>query len=543
MRPGTAGSAVPGERTHRPERPLGGRGRDLPSAIGKFLGRGALAFGGGLALALAFPPFGAGILAVLAPAALMAAIAAARPLTRVVAGFLFGVGFFGLLLLWALRFGFLAWGALVVTESAFAALFAWVAGPLLRRPSLASLGGTSALWVLVMEVARGRVPFGGFPWGSLGYPLVGTPLELVAPLAGGIGVSWLASFVAATSFSVARRGLKQAAKGLVLAATAVAVSMPFAGSSPRGAGLRVAIVQGNVPLQEGPGSPEATARILADHVALTRTLSPGSVDLVVWPEGVVEPAGDPPAAGRPAPDPLVEVARRVDAWLVAGVLSDAGPGRFRNSVVSVSPSGRVAGIYHKQRAVPFGEYVPWRRLLGFIRALDAVPRDMIPGPGVRLLPVSGGRVGTPISYEVAFSRIVRGFATSGAGAIVVATNTSAFGPRAATAEQQFQATRMRALELGLYVVQSAPSGVSAIVDPRGHVVTRSDLYRPQVLRGSIRLGTGSTPFAGVGEGPVVILAVLAALWAYAGPQVRLRRRSIRAIPRRAEGNEHGADPP
>lgn len=74
---------------------------------------------------------------------------------------------------------------------------------------------------------------------------------------------------------------------------------------------------------------------------------------------------------------------------------------------------------------------------------------------------------TPISYEVMSYRIVRGFAAEGAQAIVVPTNTWSFGAHAATAEQQTLATRMRALELGLRVVQSAPSGISAIVDPRG----------------------------------------------------------------------------
>ena len=85
--------------------------------------------------------------------------------------------------------------------------------------------------------------------------------------------------------------------------------------------------------------------------------------------------------------------------------------------------------------------------------------------------------------------------------------TSSFGSRAATAEQQLLSTRMRAPELGLWVVQSAPSGISAIVDPNGRVVARTDLYGASILRGSIRLAQASTPFARWGEGPVVLLAV------------------------------------
>lgn len=69
-----------------------------------------------------------------------------------------------------------------------------------------------------------------------------------------------------------------------------------------------------------------------------------------------------------------------DAWILAGVVSDAGPGRFRNSALSVAPSGTVMGVYDKQRPVPFGEYVPGRAFLGFVTALRAVPADMVPGP-------------------------------------------------------------------------------------------------------------------------------------------------------------------
>ena len=108
-------------------------------------------------------------------------------------------------------------------------------------------------------------------------------------------------------------------------------------------------------------------------------------------------------------------------------MSGAGPGAFRNSALSITPEGVVAGAYDKQRPVPFGEYVPFRTYLGFVTTLRAVPSDIIPGAGPRLVPVPGGRIGTPISYEVTFSRIVQGFAADGAEAIVVPTNTSSYG--------------------------------------------------------------------------------------------------------------------
>ncbi|MGH2658303.1 MAG: apolipoprotein N-acyltransferase [Actinomycetota bacterium] len=500
---------------HRP-RP----GRDRWGA--RRLGRPALAMGSGAALALAFPPFGLGLLAAVAPAGLLLAIRGARPTARTAFGLLFGLAFFAVLLAWVREAGLHALVALTVTESAFPALFAWAAGPALdRRPIVGSLG-VSAIWVLVMEVLRSRFPLGGFPWGSLGDPLVGTPLAATAPVAGGIAVAWLAAYLSALVAVAVHGQVRAAAWGLVPVVALVTLSLPFGPRPSAGPTLDVAIVQGNVPLPPEPASPERTAQVLADHTSLSRTIPAGAMDLVVWPEGVVDLAAPRPSVGELAPPPLAELAGRLDAWILAGVVSDAGPGRFRNSALSVTPSGVVAGAYDKQRPVPFGEYVPWRPYLGFITALRAVPRDMVRGSDPRLLPVPGGRVGTPISYEVTFPRIVRAFANRGAEAIVVPTNTSSFGATAATAEQQLLSTRMRARELGLWLVQSAPSGISAIVEPGGRVVARTDLYESTILRGSIRLAASSTPFARWGEGPVVLLAIGAAL-ASAIPQ-RGRRR-------------------
>ncbi|MGH2580537.1 MAG: apolipoprotein N-acyltransferase [Actinomycetota bacterium] len=492
------------------------------------LARPALALASGAALALAFPPFGLGLLALVAPAGLLLAIGGSRPLARMALGALFGLAFFGVILAWVVRAGLHAWIALTVTEAAFTALFALAAGRALDRGPIVGSLGSSALWVLVMEALRSRFPLGGFPWGSLGDPLVGSPLAALAPVAGGIGVAWLAAYVSALVAAAVDGWVRPAAWGLVPVVALVALSLPFAPRPSNGPTLDVAIVQGNVPLPPEPASRERTALVLGQHVALTRTIPAGSVDLVVWPEGVVDLDGPRPSVGEPAPPTLAELAGTLDAWFLAGVVSDAGPGRFRNSVLSVRPSGSVAGVYDKQHPVPFGEYVPWRPYLGFISALRAVPKDMVPGADPRSIPVPGGRVGTPISYEVMFPWIVAGLAARGAEAIVVPTNTSSFGPDAATAEQQLLSTRMRARELGLWVVQSAPSGISAVVDPSGQVVVRTELYEATILRGLIRLAPASTPFARWGEGPPVLLAFVTLLLVAGLPQGRRIRRRSRA---------------
>lgn len=498
------------------------RDRDVPSWNDlEPIGLGAL---GGLALAGAFPPWNIAPLAVIGPALLVLALRGRRAFLRGAVGLAFGVSFFGALLSWAGLFGLHAWSLLTLGEAAFAGVLGVVAGPVLAagRPLVAA-AGWAGLWLLVMEVARGRFPLGGFPWGPLGAPFVDTPVDGLAPLGGALAMSAGVAFAGAL-LALAVIGRPRAAlAGSVAVVVLVGGSSVFRPPAPAGSPLEVAVVQGNVPLPAAPASPERTAEVLADHAALTETLPPGVFDLVIWPEDVLDLASPRPEPGEEAPEPVAGLARGLGTWFLVGTTSPAGPGRFLNSALVVDPSGRVAGAYDKVRPVPFGEYVPGRRLLEFVTALRAVPRDMVPGPGPRVLPVHGGLVGTPISYEVAFAGIVRGFAERGAQLIVVPTNTSSYGPDAPVAEQELQLTRLRAVELGLWVIQAAPSGISAIVDPAGQIVKRTHLYEAAILTGEVRLGVSKTLFVRWGEVPAMLAAVAAVLLAIS-PSVRLRMR-------------------
>lgn len=487
---------------------------------------------GGVLLALAFPPWGVVPLAFVGPALLAVAIDGAPPGRRLLAGFVFGVAFFAPVLWWVEGIGLVAWVVLVAGQAAFAALFALAAGPVQEhpRPIVAAMGW-SGLWVLVLEAARARFPFGGFPWAPIGAPLVGTPLDRLSPVLGMIGVGGLVAFVAGSLGFAARRGWRVAPLGAAGAAAVLVLVGLFQPGAPSGRTLQVAVVQGNVPLPAAPDSSARSAHVLADHVALTETIPPGRFDLVIWPEGVIDLAGPRPGVGEPAPRPARSLAEELDTELIVGVVSSAGPGRFYNSVIAVAASGRVIGVYDKMHPVPFGEYVPFRRFLGFVTALRNVPADMVRGSRPVLLPVPGGTVGSPISFETAFAGVARRLAAVGAGAIVVPTNTSSFGTRSGAAEQELQLSRVRATEVGLWVVQASPSGISAIIDPTGRVTSQAGLYQAAIVRGQIRLGRSTTPFSRWGETPAMVLAAVLvglAAWPWVKRWIVSRSRSFTA---------------
>lgn len=487
-----------------PNEAASGSGRGTARA----LGRAGLALAGGLSTALAFPPIGLAPLAIVGPALLWIALRERGALPRALLGLAFGVGFFGALLSWVERAGVHAWVALTLGEALFVVLFSLAAGPFVRgsRP-IPSAVGWAGLWGVVMEALRARVPLGGFPWGTLGGPFAGTPVGALGPFIGGLGVAVLLAFAAALLGWAALGRWRAAALGLAGASLLVAASTFVGPGPPAGPALRVAVVQPSVPLPVAPDSRERAGRVLADAVALTRSIQPGRFDLVVWPEGTVELDGPRPGPGQPAPEPLFGLARSLRTEIMVGVVSEAGPGLFRNSALAVSPSGKVIGVYDKERPVPFGEYVPGRRFLGFVTALQAIPEDMVPGRGPRTLPVPGGMIGTPISYETGFARIVREFVRSGAGAIVVPTNTSSFGTRSGAAEQELELTRMRAIELDRWVVQASSAGISAIIGPTGRVIERTGLYERRIAQGEIRMGASLTPFARWGETPVIVASL------------------------------------
>lgn len=517
-----------------------------PSDSAGWRAAGWIALGsiGGASLAASFPPWNLAPLAVAGPALLMLALRGRRALVRGAVGLAFGASFFGLLLAWAGRFGLHAWSVLTAGEALFAVVLAIAAGPVLAaKPPLLAAAGWAGLWVVVMEGFRARVPFGGFPWGPLGAPMVGTPVDALAPLGGALAMSAAVAFASALVAMAVGGRRRVALIGLVALVALVAGSNVLGPTLPDGRQLRVAVVQGNVPLPPEPASPERTAEVVANHTSLTATLPRGAFDLVVWPEDVLDLDTARPGPGEEAPEPVAGLARELETWFVAGTTSPAGPGRFWNSALAVDPSGTVAGVYDKVRPVPFGEYVPGRRFLGFVSALRAVPRDMVAGPGPRVLPIPGGLVGTPISYEVAFANVVRGFAERGAGLIVVPTNTSSYGPDAPTAEQELQLTRLRAVELGLWVVQAAPSGISAIVDPGGRVVARTGLYEATILMGDVRLGEPGSWFVRIGDVPTMAAsaaAVLAAVLARLRESERRPNREIRTGTAEGSGGVEGA---
>jgi apolipoprotein N-acyltransferase len=493
----------------------------------------------GLVLACAFPEPDVSPLAWVALVPLLVAAGGGGVRRGLGLGALFGLGFFGALLIWISLVGWVSWGVLVTTQAAFVAVFgaAWGVAGRARLP-LVRILAPAVLWV-GLEYLRGAFPAGGFPWGQLAQSQAGVPWLLpLASLAGGWLVAFAVVLVNAAVAEVlrrprpARRGALVRTAVLVVLVLAAPVAVPAASHS-EGRPVRVAIVQGGVPagLEGDPRAKQLA--IIERHRRLTERLPPGAVDVVVWPESSVgldlDRVPEVGAAVRAA-------ARAARAYLVVGGNLDLGPDRYRVMAFLVSPTGRIVERYQKTHLVPFGEYIPGRRWLGWIPMLDQIPRDAVAGTRPGLFEVPGGSIAPVISYEGDFGTLVRRRIALGGRLLVVATNTSTWGTSWASA-QHLAFSRVRAVENGVSVVHAALSGISGFVPPDGEVFGTVPIGRSTTRIATVRFAEEISAYARTGDWlprASLLLSVLAlGAGALAGSRGRLGAGSP-VVPRRGD---------
>jgi apolipoprotein N-acyltransferase len=400
--------------------------------------------------------------------------------------------------------------ALLVTYLAlYPASFAVVVALLLRRFGLVALVLAPGVWVTT-EFLRGWL-FTGFPWALVGASQAAfLPVAQLASVTGIYGMSALVvSASAALAWLVAARGGRRAWLPLAVVAATVAVvgwgraRMAEGSLLVQGEPIRVGIVQGNF-AQELKWDESLEPVILGRYLRLSADALAQGAQLVVWPESSVPFyfQNDPVRAGR-----IRELARQGRAHLlVGGDEMEAGSGdadgrarvRLYNAAFLLRPDGQVGAVYRKIHLVPFGEYVPLKRLLFFVSPLVQAVSDFTPGDRVTLLRVGDHAVSTAICYEAIYPELVRRFVSEGSELLTTITNDAWYG-RSSAAQQHFELASMRAVEEGRYLVRAANTGISGIIDPYGRVLERTGLFETVVRVREVRFLHARTVYSRVGD--------------------------------------------
>lgn len=469
-----------------------------PGRVGARLWSGAGCVASGLAIAAAMPPWGWWPLAIVGVAGLDRLLAGAGTAARGLRGWLVGAAWLYPSTVWMLDFSppaYLVAGAVLGAYLGVACLLV-PAGP----AGHVALPGAVAL----AELARWTVPFGGVPLSTVPMSQADAPLAALARLGGGLAVTLATVALGAALAAVVERRPKAAAAlaAPVLAALLLTSALPRATDVGP---LEVALVQGGGP-QRTRAATTDPRRVFDRHLQAS-ALVETPVDLVVWPENVVNVDG--PLASTREGRELVELARRLDATLVPGVVESVDRDHFVNYSVVVGPDGTYGERYDKVQRVPFGEYVPFRRVMAPLSGglIDRyVPKDAVAGGAPAVVDSPVGRLGVVISWEVFFERRTREAVTHGAEVVLNPTNGSSYW-LTIVQSQQVASSRLRALETDRWVLQTSPTGFSAFVDPDGRVRQRSGVSERAVLQGEVTRRDGLSVASRFGPWPWLALAV------------------------------------
>lgn len=498
-----------------------------------------------------------------------------RPFRTFLLGWLTGITYFWGTLYWLIDvmviFGGLAYilavilaGLLILYLALFPALFAVVVGYARRQLGVGALMLAPFVWTAT-ELGRGFF-LTGFPWVPLGNSQV--TILPIAQLASVIGVFGLSALVAAPAAAAAygihygsddsyfrsrsrSRASEQFARWSMLGAVCVLIAGVALWGKMRvdasellrqGTALKVGIVQGNI-AQQDKWKAAWRDRILSTYLDGSAKVAGEGASLIVWPEASMPFLfeEDPMRAAQ-----VRQVARDTGAFMLLGgdqVVRSRVPNvkdRWYNSAFLLRPDGGVAGTYKKMQLVPFGEYVPFANIFTFAGPIVESVDNFTAGDRVDLLrasvtPAGGTPAGAPpeaaagtnghtpsialttaICYEAVFPGLGGQAVRAGSQLLTTITNDAWYGTSSAPF-QHFEQASMRAIEQGRYLVRSANTGISGVVDPYGRVMARTEMFVPATFTAEVRLLEPWTLYARIGDAfayacvTLTVLAFLASL--------------------------------
>ncbi|MFA5515657.1 MAG: apolipoprotein N-acyltransferase [Desulfuromonadales bacterium] len=486
-----------------------------------------IAFISGLLLALSFPR---PALASFAWFALIPvfAIMQRRPFA---CGFMAGVAFFGMVLYW-LNIVMTTYGQMHPFFSAAAYIFlvcylalffgvaTWAAVRLQDKLQLSIALTLPILWV-ALEFVRSFL-LSGFPWALLGYSQANHPLVIQsADLVGVYGLTFLIVLVNAVLAEAVRSLRRRPFAPLPRKAIAVAIILVIANLAygafrlsedldSRDRSLQVALIQGNIDqgIKWDPALKQRTVNIYRDLTLEARAR--GELDLVVWPESATPFYFQDFSFLR---SEVTDVPLRTGAFLLFGspaYQQKEGGYENLNSAYLLDKHGRQLGRSDKVHLVPFGEYVPFGRLLPFIDKLVVGIGDFAPGL-VHPLPMNGAKAGVLICFEGIFPELARDYVRRGSDILVNITNDAWFG-RSSAPYQHLGMTLFRAVENRVWVARAANTGISAIISPAGRIVAQTPLFEEAALTGNLGLGVNRTFYTRFGDFLPIFFLLISLFW-------------------------------
>lgn len=499
--------------------------KDIYKKIKPYLPYIVALLAGGI-LTYAFAPYDFGLIGIVSPALLLWCLAKQAPRKAFYIGWCYGIGLFGMGVNWvyhsihvygntAPALAVFITGLFIILMGLYFGLFGYILNKYFNKHEIVrTLVIYPVLWTF-FEIARGWI-FTGFPWLYIGYTQISSQLQSFAPLGGVFAVTWISVLVGSLLYNIVmyyyeNKDFPKLRNQLFITLVAVWVVAFGARHVPKpqvsNQVLNVALVQGNIP-QLMRWDPQHVAQIVQTYRSLTDSVLTSS--LIVWPEGAI-----------PVPLPLSQnffkemgaLAANNQSAIISGVPNQMpDQTHYTNAMVAVGivgennsgcPNVATPGcIYEKTHLVPFGEYVPFERLLrGIIAFLNLPMSSFIEGPSNQSpLIAQGFRFAPALCYEIAYPFYVQKI-SKGANFILTVSNDTWFGKTIGPL-QHLQIAQFRAIETGKYVIRGTNSGYTAVIAPQGNILAIAKPYETTVLTSEVYVTTGETFWVRYGYWPL-----------------------------------------
>lgn len=345
------------------------------------------------------------------------------------------------------------------------------------------------LWVL-LEIVRANI-LTGFPWMLIGYTQHNfLPFALHSKYVTIYGIGFFIIFVNITLLNLMKYKSKKSISIVILAILMLSYFI-YSGekeiekvkdSFQHKKAIKVRAVQGNID-QSKKWDKKLQSEIISKYLALS---DGNESELIIWPETAL-----PFVYGVDGEwtEYFRDKIANKDFYLLTGFVSigydsDGKPG-FTNSA-GLFYKGSLIGRYDKMHLVPFGEYVPLKKVLFFVNKLVEAAGDFLSGTGIKVIKAKDMKIGILICYEAIFPEISNNYIKNGVNLIVNITNDAWFGKSSAPF-QHLAMSRFRAMENEVYVVRVANTGISCIITPWGEVLYRTELFRDATFDGVVYL--------------------------------------------------------
>ena len=444
----------------------------------------------GILLVLIFPRFNFEILAWLAFIPLFSAIESKTPQLAALSGFITGMVFYTSGLSWInntlINYGnlpqvvsFMVLGLLSAYLSLYTALFCYLITMVCKDNKGVFFLFAPALWT-ALEYIRSTHSEYGFSWLGLGYSQFQyLPVIQMAEYTGVYGVSWLIMLVNVGFYLTwkswnDRPDTNMGVRFLSVTILVLALWMGYGSlalnRTSKAPSLKVALIQGNVE-QAMKWNPVYQKLVMSKYKNLTLKAAQSKPQLIVWPETATPFFYNQHEAGTQF---VNDLARQTKTPILFGSPYRENTTHY-NSAYLVSETGDTQGRYNKIHLVPFGEFVPFRKLLFFVEKMVAMIGDFGRGNAATLFDVAGHKAGVSICYEMIFPDLMRQAVKNGAHFLVNITNDAWFSKSAAS-YQHMSMGALRAVENRVPIVRAANTGISGTITANGVLQDETELF-------------------------------------------------------------------